>query len=133
MAVNLAANRDDIAALVLLSSAIDWPELTSIPSQWKVEGGYVYMGPPGSLSPRLYRMKINCATEMMKFSVMGLAELIKAPTLIIHAIDDVVIPISQAKRFFERLKVEKKFIEIEHGGHVFEDYDTPKKNRKKRY
>ena len=79
MAVNLAANRGDIAALVLLSPALDWPELTSIPSQWKVEGDYVYMGPLGSLSSRLYRMKINCATEMMKFSVMGLAELIKAP------------------------------------------------------
>lgn len=130
VAVNLAANRDDIAALVLLSPALDWPELTSTLSQWKVEGDYVYMSPPGSPSPRLYRMKINCATEMMKFSVMGLAELIKAPTLIIHAIDDIVIPISQARRFFERLKAEKKFIEIEHGGHVFEDYDTRRRIEK---
>jgi len=123
VAVNLAANRDDIAALTLLSPALDWPELTSILSQWRIEGDYMYMGPPGSPSPRLYRMKINYAMEMMRFTVMGLAELIKVPTLIIHAIDDAVIPISQAKRFFERLKAEKKFIEIEHGGHVFEDYN----------
>ncbi|MCC6003073.1 MAG: prolyl oligopeptidase family serine peptidase [Thermofilum sp.] len=48
----------------------------------------------------------------------------KAPTLIIHAVDDMVVPISQARRFYEKLKVEKKFIEIEHGGHVFENYNV---------
>jgi len=79
VAVNLAANRDDIAALTLLSPDLDWPELTSILSQWRIEGDYMYMGPPGSPSPRLYRMKINYAMGMMKFTVMGLAELIKAP------------------------------------------------------
>jgi|GEM_PF-4648132 dipeptidyl aminopeptidase/acylaminoacyl peptidase len=35
-----------------------------------------------------------------------------------------VVPISQARRFYEKLKVEKKSIEIEHGGHVFEDYNV---------
>jgi len=116
VAGGLAAGRDDVAALVLLSPALDWPELAARIPQPKVEGGYVYMGPN--------RMKVECVTETMKFTVMDLAERVKAPTLIIHAADDVVVPISQSKRFYEKLKVEKKFVEIERSGHVFDDYNV---------
>ena len=112
VAVKLSAGRDDVAALVLLSPALDWPELTGrVP--FKVEEGYVYMGP--------FRMKAENAMENARFTVMDIAEQVKAPTLIIHATDDEVVPISQAKRFYEKLKVEKKFLEVK-SGHVFNDY-----------
>lgn len=116
VAVNLAAGREDVAALVLLSPALDWPELAARVPQPKIEGGYVYMGP--------HRMRVDCIAETMKFTVMDLADQVKAPTLIIHAVDDAVVPISQSKRFYEKLKVEKKFVEIERGGHVFDDYNV---------
>lgn len=117
VAVSLAAGREDVGALVLLSPALDWPELfQQARGFFRAEEGYVYWGPN--------RMRDVYAMETMNFSVMGLAEEIKAPTLIIHSIDDMVVPISQAKRFYEKLKVEKKFIEIEHGGHVFDDYNV---------
>jgi len=119
VAVSLAAGRDDVAALVLLSPALDWPELAARVSQPKIEGGYVYMGP--------HRLRVDCVTETMKFTVMDLAEQVKAPTLIIHAVDDVVVPISQSKRFYEKLKVEKKLVEIERSGHVFDDYNVRKR------
>jgi len=122
VAVSLAAGRNDVAALVLLSPALDWPELAARVPQPKIEGGYVYMGPN--------RMRVDCITETMKFTVMDLAEQVKAPTLIIHAVDDVVVPISQSRRFYEKLKVEKKLVEIERSGHVFDDYNARRKIEK---
>lgn len=114
VAVSLAASVDSVAALVLLAPALDWPELAQrMPQPPPVKEGYVCMGPN--------RMRIEKIAETMKFSVMHLAEQIKAPTLIVHAVDDQVVPISQAKRFYDKLKVEKKFLEVR-AGHVFDDY-----------
>jgi len=76
------------------------------------------------LAARIPKLKVECVTETTKFTVMDLAERVKAPTLIIHAADDAVVPISQSKRFYEKLKVEKKFVEIERSGHVFDDYNV---------
>jgi len=112
VAVRLAAEREDVAALVLLSPALDFTELASSVSP-RSEGGYVYLG--------ALRLKAENAVELSSFSVMELAEHVRAATLIIHASDDKVVPISQARRFYERLGVEKKFVEVR-GGHVFEDY-----------
>ncbi|MCS7104788.1 MAG: alpha/beta fold hydrolase [Thermofilaceae archaeon] len=114
VAVNLTAGRDDVAALVLLAPALDWPELAGRATP-KIEGGYVYLGG--------LRMKVENAAETMQFSVMNLAEQIKAPTLIVHSTDDEVVPISQSKKFYENLKVEKKLLEV-NGGHVFNDYQV---------
>ncbi|MEM3138386.1 MAG: alpha/beta fold hydrolase, partial [Thermofilaceae archaeon] len=116
VAVNLAADRDDVAALVLLAPALDWPELAQRAAQPPpIKEGYVYMGPN--------RMRVEKITETMKFSVIHLAERIKAPTLIVHAVDDQVVPISQARRFYEKLEVEKKFLEVS-AGHVFDNYNV---------
>lgn len=112
VAVKLAAGREDVAALVLLSPALDWPELVGR-APFKVEGEYVYMG--------ALRLRVENAMENIKFSVMDLVERVVAPTLVVHATDDEVVPLSQAKRFYEGLKVEKKFVEVR-GGHVFNDY-----------
>ncbi|MCC6003082.1 MAG: alpha/beta fold hydrolase [Thermofilum sp.] len=117
VAVSLAAGRDDVGALVLLSPALDWQELAQgVRGMFRFEGGYVYWGPN--------RWREASAMEAMGFSVMDLAGEVRAPTLIVHAVDDFMVPISQAKRFYEKLRVEKKFVEIERGGHVFDDYEV---------
>jgi len=113
VAVSLAAGREDVAALVLLAPALDWPELAQRIPQPPVREGYVYMG--------ALRLRAERAAETMRFSVMHLAEEVKAPTLIVHAVDDEVVPIGQARRFYEKLRVEKKLLEVR-AGHVFNDY-----------
>lgn len=112
VSVKLAAEREDVAALVLLSPALDFTELASAVRP-RSEGGYVYLG--------ALRLKAENAVELSGFSVMDLAERVRAATLIIHAVDDKVVPASQARRFYERLRCEKKMVEVR-GGHVFEDY-----------
>lgn len=116
VAVKLAAGRDDVSALILLSPALDWPQLAPKSQEAvQVEGEYVYMGP--------HRMRIEKIMETMNFTVMDLAQEIKAPTLIVHALDDETVPISQPKRFYEQLRTEKKFLEVT-GGHVFNNYQV---------
>jgi len=112
VAVKVAAGRDDVAALVLLAPALDWPELTKR-APFRAEGGYVYMG--------ALRLRAEHALESSRFTVMDLAERVRAPTLIVHAVDDEVVPIDQSRRFYERLRVPKRLVEVR-GGHVFNDY-----------
>ncbi|RLF04701.1 MAG: hypothetical protein DRK00_06140 [Thermoprotei archaeon] len=112
VAVKLAAEREDVTVLILLSPALDFTELASTVSP-RSEGGYIYLG--------ALRLKAENGVELSSFNVMGLADRVRAATLIIHSPDDKVVPISQAKRFYEKLRVEKKFVEVR-GGHVFEDY-----------
>lgn len=116
VAVKVAAGRDDVSALVLLSPGLVWLELWPLRgyvTRITLEGGYAYEG--------WYRMRLDNLRDSLKFSVMELADQVKAPTLIVHATDDNLVPIDHAKRFYEKLKVEKKFLEVT-GGHVFMDY-----------
>lgn len=116
VAVKVAAGRDDVAALVLLSAGLDWLELWPLRgyvSRITLEGGYVYEG--------WYRLKLESLRESLRFSVMDAADQVRAPTLMIHAVDDALVPIDHARRFFEKLRAEKKFVEVK-GGHVFMDY-----------
>ncbi|MEM1509528.1 MAG: alpha/beta fold hydrolase, partial [Thermofilaceae archaeon] len=110
IAVSLASNRDDVAALILLSGGYG---LRGRPPIGMEKDGYFYLG--------ALRRKAECVREDADFSVMELAERVRAPTLVIHSVDDEVAPISRAKEFYEKLTGEKKFVEVR-GGHVFNDY-----------
>jgi len=112
VAVRVSTTLEEVKALALLSPALDFTQLTSrIP--FRLEKGYMYLG--------ALRLKAANAVRLFKFSVMELAPRVQVPTLIIHAVDDEIVPIDQARRFYERLEVEKRLIEVR-GGHVFNDY-----------
>jgi len=113
VAVKVAATLENVGAVVLLAPALYWPQLARGMAGVKPEEGYIYMG--------ALRLKVENAIEMTQFSVIELAPEIKAPTLIIHATDDNVVPISQSRKFIEGLNVEKRLLEVS-GGHVFNDY-----------
>ncbi len=113
VAVKVSANSEHVGALALLSPALDFPSL-SIKKYFKEEQGYVYFG--------ALRLKKRNAQELLGFSVMNLAIELVAPTLIIHSVDDELVPISQARDFYRLLRAEKKFVELKKGGHVFNDY-----------
>lgn len=116
IAAKVAAARSDIAALVLLSAGLDWLELWPLRgyvSRVVLEGGYVYES--------WYRMRIDNLRDSLRFSAMDDAERVRAPTLMVHAVDDTLVPIDHARRFYERLKAEKRLLEVS-GGHVFWDY-----------
>lgn len=116
IAVKVAVKRFDVSALVLMSAGLDWLELWPLRghvSRIVLEGGYAYEG--------WSRMRLEQLRDSLRFSVMDAAERVQAPTLMIHAVDDTLVPIDHARRFYERLKTERKFIEVK-GGHVFNGY-----------
>lgn len=110
VAAKIALDRDDVAALILLSTSpfapLERPRLARAQ-----EGGYIYFG-----ALRVRRE----AFEGMRMTPEQ-ADRIRAPTLQIHAVDDEAVPIANARFSFEALKVKKKFVEVK-GGHVFNDY-----------
>lgn len=112
VAVKISLMLENVEALVLLAPALHFPQLMKR-DEVKPVNGYVYMG--------AHRLKVDNALELAGFTVIESAPKIKAPTLIIHAVDDGVVPINQSRRFYKDLRVEKRFVELS-GGHVFNDY-----------
>ncbi len=119
IAVRLAAKYPDkVSAVVLLSPALRFSEPGRDLTKFVIrEGEYFILGP--------YRMRIEAAEAMFRLSVIELADVIKAPTLLIHAKDDNVVPYTQSLEFHQRLVVEKKrLVVLDEGGHVFSTYTS---------
>ncbi|MEM3982739.1 MAG: alpha/beta fold hydrolase [Thermofilum sp.] len=110
IAARISLDRDDVAALVLLSTSPFAPfERRRL--ERRQEGEFVYFG--------ALRMRPEGFEGMLM--TPDQAERVRAPTLQIHAVDDEAVPLDRAKQSFEALKVKKKFVEVK-GGHVFNDY-----------
>ncbi|WP_338598913.1 alpha/beta fold hydrolase [Sulfolobus tengchongensis] len=108
-----------IKALVLFAPAI----LVSEP-KWETHfDKYAYT--PLTFGP--FRIKSEVVKEMTH-NVMGIAEKINVPTLIVHSKDDEAINYSISVEFFNRMKFEdKQLILLEKGGHTFNEYGIRQK------
>ena len=84
------------------------------------EGAVILEGAPASLAALnarqypLFPMRLLMRNRFDSISKVGQ---IRAPTLFLHAIDDQVVPISEARRLFEAARSEKRFVELR-GGHA---------------
>mgnify|MGYP005646248221 CR=1 FL=1 len=119
IAIEVASRKPrELRALALLSPAIDFTELRERHRGGVVvEGGYAYLGPQ--------RMKLENLEKLLSRSAMGRARSIDVPTLIVHAVDDDVVPSEQSRRFFQGLRTrDKKLVLLEEGGHVFTTYSS---------
>lgn len=120
IAAYLAAyNPKDVSALCLLSPAIDFSEIITERIARLAKDDFVYLGS--------MRMRWKAFVDMRKYNAMEFAERIRAPTLIIHSMDDIIVPYAQALHFFKILKCKKRLLTISRGGHTFEVFEEREK------
>jgi len=103
---------DKVSSLVLLAPGIDLGKLVEVAINIVPRVGDFYIFGP-------LRLRREGVESLAKSNAMDLAEEIKAPTLIIHAKNDEVVPYAQSAEFYNRLRAEKKLVLLEEGGHVF--------------
>ncbi|MEZ0249292.1 MAG: alpha/beta fold hydrolase [Thermoproteus sp.] len=103
-----------VGALVLLAPAVNPSGTPLAEAVGASSGEYFYFGP--------YRMKRANLLKQMSHNLMYVADLIKAPTLLIHARDDQAVPYTHTEEFYRRLKSPKRLVSFDRGGHTFEDF-----------
>ncbi|MCD6509654.1 MAG: alpha/beta fold hydrolase [Thermoprotei archaeon] len=121
VAIHLATSslKDFIRCVVLLSPAIDFREIcvrlrAGISSE---TSDFAYLGPQ--------RIRLKGLSNICSFNGLEYAVQMSAPTLIIHAKDDSVVPYTQSTKFFKALHIQdKELILLEEGGHVFSTYES---------
>lgn len=113
IAVKLACSEPSVGAMAPPSPALDFREI-SVRSLAAERGGYLHFGP--------LRLKKENVVGLSKVTVMDLARDICNPTLIVHSTDDATVPIAQSRKFCSMLRTTAMLLELERGGHVFEDY-----------
>jgi len=106
---------DRVSSLVLLAPAIDFGRIME-----EALKGIPVVGDTYILGP--HRLRREGIESIIRSNAMSLAEGVKSPTLIIHAKNDEAVPYTQSVEFYSKLRVEKKLILLDEGGHVFTTY-----------
>ena len=96
IAVELAANRDELAGLMLEGSFTSIPDVVS-----RFKWGWLPVGP-------LITQRFDAADRIA---------LVKAPVLVVHGSDDALIAPELGRALFERAREPKRFVLVEGGSH----------------
>jgi carboxylesterase len=133
LALDLAAERGDVGALVLLAPYVAAPQLVRVLAQtrhvWGAlvpylpsQGGRSIHDPSAAARALTYGLvtpsQLHAVSRAADFAEAALSR-VKAPTLVIQSREDNRIPVDVATRAFEKLgATEKRFVWTEGAGHV---------------
>ncbi|KXA96455.1 hypothetical protein AKJ39_04415 [candidate division MSBL1 archaeon SCGC-AAA259J03] len=65
------------------------------------------------------RMELEFFQDLDEYDAEEAARRITVPTILFHGVEDEVVPIQDSKRFYDLIEVDKEFVEVRGGGHVF--------------
>lgn len=113
VAVHTAAHDDRIDSLVLRAPVTFMELLDDIREAVEADGRYEQL-PGKHVGPEF-------VADIDEYDTETVIEDITVPTMIMHGMDDAVVPQESSRRFFERLSCEKQYIGFEGEGHRFSD------------